>query len=473
MAMLAQRYGVALERERSLYLDLGCAAGHTVLALAPLYPGVRFLGIDLNPDHVAAGREEAAKLACDNVEFVEADFSCLPDGLQPASYTVVRGTYNWLAPEVKRALESSLARLCAPGGVLKLHHIVRPGAMLREAWLGVLHAAMGDSPSPAEGRALLRQLVQEAGPLQKLSAAAQQVVEAMLADSDEGWSHDILNRQFLPERFDEVSDRLAQHGFSWLCSSSHSRNLPAILVSPAMVAHLATLSPPRAQTLLDHLTANGSRDDLFVRQPQVNAASRGFDGEMRFGILQPTQNLREPFQTVRGQVLFERADCVEILRILALEPLTWFDLQSRLPQLDAQTISSWLDMLIAAGRVIPFLPSDRVACIDRERVRQVNRRRIHEALNHLSPTLKIPLLAVEVGNCLEAGWFEVLVLAHFEDRERPQTQRRMLELMHGAGIRFRSPDGGVDPNQLAALQRELARLEQTHIARMPYWGIAV
>lgn len=473
MAMLARRYGVSLECMSARYLDLGCAAGHTVLALAPLYPDVDFLGIDLNPDHIAAGRAEASSLGYDNVDFRQADFSHLPEALGRAHYTIVRGTYNWLAPEVKRALEQSLCRVCASNGVLKLHHIVRPGAMLREAWMGVLHAAMNASPSPAEGRTLLRQLVQEAQPLQKLSSAGQQVVQAMLADTDEGWSHDILNRQFSPDTSDAVFKRFAQHGINWLCSSNHSRNLPAILVSSSMVAHLATLPPPQAQTLLDHLIASGTRDDLFIRQPQIGSISAGYDSSSRYGVLPPLQDLKLPFQTVRGQVLFERQDCVEILQLLAKSPLLWSELLARLPSQSSDNIASWLDMLIAAGRVVPFLPSVHVARIDRERVRQVNRRRIQEGLQHLAPSLKIPLLAVEVGNCLEAGWFEVLALAHFEDRDRPQTQRRMLELMHAAGIRFRAPDGGADPNQFAALQRQLARLEQRHIARMPYWGIAV
>ena len=38
---------------------------------------------------------------------------------------------------------------------------------------------------------------------------------------------------------------------------------------------------------------------------------------------------------------------------------------------------------------------------------------------------------------------------------------------------FRGADGKAAPDQLAALQRELARLEATYIPRMGYWGIDV
>jgi hypothetical protein len=84
-----------------------------------------------------------------------------------------------------------------------------------------------------------------------------------------------------------------------------------------------------------------------------------------------------------------------------------------------------------------------------------------------------PLLAAEMGNCLEAGWFESLVLAHFADRGNPAVQRRLLERIHAARIGFRAVDGKAAPDQLAALRRELARLEATYIPLMGYWGIDV
>jgi hypothetical protein len=52
-------------------------------------------------------------------------------------------------------------------------------------------------------------------------------------------------------------------------------------------------------------------------------------------------------------------------------------------------------------------------------------------------------------------------------------QQRLLQRIHAARIGFRGADGQAEPNQLAALQRELSRLETTYIPRMAYWGIDV
>ena len=56
-------------------------------------------------------------------------------------------------------------------------------------------------------------------------------------------------------------------------------------------------------------------------------------------------------------------------------------------------------------------------------------------------------MAVEMGNCLEAGWFESLVLAHFAERGKPAVQRRLLERIQAARIGFRAADGKASPDQ--------------------------
>jgi hypothetical protein len=180
-----------------------------------------------------------------------------------------------------------------------------------------------------------------------------------------------------------------------------------------------------------------------------------------------------PAFTLRGQVIFERDDCRRLLAALAERPHGWSELCSALPSDTPANLSFWLDLLIAAGHVGPFLPAAAVAAIDRQRLRRINRQRLHQAAAHLSAKTVTPLLAAEMGNCLEAGWFESLVLAHFAERGNPAVQRRLLERIHDARMGFRGADGKAAPDQLAALQRELSRLEATYIPRMGYWGIDV
>ena len=119
-------------------------------------------------------------------------------------------------------------------------------------------------------------------------------------------------------------------------------------------------------------------------------------------------------------MIFERDDCQRLLAALAERPRGWRELCSALPSDTPANLSFWLDLLIAAGHVGPFLPAAAVAAIDRQRLRRINRQRLHQSAAHLSAKAVTPLLAAEMGNCLEAGWFESLVLPHFAERGNPR-----------------------------------------------------
>src|SRR5271168_4145766 len=56
------------------YCELGCAYGDTTIALAASYPRARFVGIDLNAEHVASANATARDGQVGNARFVERDF---------------------------------------------------------------------------------------------------------------------------------------------------------------------------------------------------------------------------------------------------------------------------------------------------------------------------------------------------------------------------------------------------------------
>jgi SAM-dependent methyltransferase len=66
-------------------LDVGCGAGHATNLIAEAFPGSRVVGLDSNPDAIAAARREAATMGLGNVRFEVADATELP----PASCDVV------------------------------------------------------------------------------------------------------------------------------------------------------------------------------------------------------------------------------------------------------------------------------------------------------------------------------------------------------------------------------------------------
>jgi SAM-dependent methyltransferase len=471
---LAQRADVPLQpMAGGMYLDLGCAAGHSTLALAPLYPDVEFIGIDFNANHIADATAEAQRLSLANCRYIQADFRALPSQLPPADLLMVRGIYSWLSPEVKMALEEALARLAAPAALLRLHYSTLPGGVLRDG-LGEVFRALGAAGlSATRGRAITRLLEEQAPILHRHLATAAQDLTHQRQQSDELWVHDLLNEDFHAEYARTVLERLAAGGYRFAASTEMARNLPTLLVNSPILPLLADWHAPATQTLLDVVTFSGGRTDLLVRGTRPDFAAGSYSPATRFGVIVPSGDLFLPVPTVNGTLRYENAGLRALLEALNQRPATVAALAAAFPQLSATGLRDGLDLLWAGGKIAPFLPVDQVPLIDRERLRRINRERLRAAVANLSPQTKIPLLAAEMGNCLEAGWFESLVLAHFADRHKPAVQQRLLQRSHAARISFRGADGQADPNQLSALQRELGRLEATYIPRMAYWGIEV
>jgi hypothetical protein len=107
-------------------------------------------------------------------------------------------------------------------------------------------------------------------------------------------------------------------------------------------------------------------------------------------VLRPPERLSEPFQTVRGQVLFKRDDCRRLLAALAERPLSWEELCAALPGDTPANLCFWLDLLIAAAHLRPFLPAADVAAIDRQRLRLINRQRLQQTAVHFSAQTVTP-----------------------------------------------------------------------------------
>src|SRR5690349_8865528 len=59
------------------YCELGSGLGDTIATLAAAYPRARFVGIDINPEHIGAARSLASRGALENVRFLERDFEDL------------------------------------------------------------------------------------------------------------------------------------------------------------------------------------------------------------------------------------------------------------------------------------------------------------------------------------------------------------------------------------------------------------
>ncbi len=113
---------------RPLELDIGCATGELVLALARMRPEANYVGVDIVAKPLWRAVERAAAAGLDNVIFLQADVRLLyrqiPDGALRAAYIhfpapMLRNSQR-KGRLVSAAALAELSRCLAPGGVLSV-----------------------------------------------------------------------------------------------------------------------------------------------------------------------------------------------------------------------------------------------------------------------------------------------------------------------------------------------------------------
>lgn len=109
-------------------LELGCASGANIIAMAEALPRASFTGVDLSPRQVAAGRAMTAELGIRNVELLAGDIRDI-EMLTPGSfdYVIAHGVYSWVPAEVRGALLANCRRLLAPNGIACISYNAYPG----------------------------------------------------------------------------------------------------------------------------------------------------------------------------------------------------------------------------------------------------------------------------------------------------------------------------------------------------------
>lgn len=254
------------------YLDLGCGSGLTIALLAAANPGGSFVGVDLNPRHIAQARDYAALLP--NLSFIRAGFEDLlaspagPLSDGPFDFIVSHGVYSWIAPEDQAALRRIVQRHLAPGGLCYLHYTSHPGqsvfagahAMLRR----IADVTPGDSATKIiHGRAFMAALGKGgAGYLQEYPA-----VGHLLAQESEDaayLAHDLLARHWSALHSADVIEEMDAAGCAFVGSANVLDNVDALSLPAAAAPLIGRIADLKARETARDLARNQSaRRDIY------------------------------------------------------------------------------------------------------------------------------------------------------------------------------------------------------------------
>jgi methyltransferase-like protein/2-polyprenyl-3-methyl-5-hydroxy-6-metoxy-1,4-benzoquinol methylase len=223
-------------------LELGCADGGNLIAMASELPEGRFLGVDLSPRQIADGRRRLEAVGIANVELRAMSLLDVDASLGEFDYVVAHGVFSWVGPEV----QESVLRICrenlAPAGVAYVSYNTFPGwhqrLMVREMMLfhtrgvedllergagalDVLELVAGASTDDLQARFLRARLEHLAGYRERPSYVI----------------HEYLEESNAPLYFHQLMARAGRHGLQYVADAETG------------VAEIETLPPEVAARL--------------------------------------------------------------------------------------------------------------------------------------------------------------------------------------------------------------------------------
>ncbi len=351
------------------YCELGCGHGDTTAALAASYPCARFVGVDLNADHICCANDIARSCELENVRFLERDFEDLHgESLPDFDFITAHGVLSWIGPEKRAALLAFAARKLKPGGLLYAGYNALPG------WAAIepLRRLMFDRASAVDGDTLTK--ATHALEFAKLLAArgagyftSNHPATEMLATMERVGlpyvAHEYLQAHWTPMYFAEVARELSLHDLYF------GGQLPLFLnyrdlATPPSLAEVFEGVTDRVtfETLLDYAINQYFRRDVYIkgRGGRSAAATEVYLDATPFGRLDAaaaTREVRLPHRTLqyKGGIFDALLPAIEE-GASTLQALTE---RRELAALGRPRVRDALLHLVIGGQVSPMLRSTR------------------------------------------------------------------------------------------------------------------
>jgi SAM-dependent methyltransferase len=379
LRLVAALNGVQAPPEEDFdYCELGSANGDSLALFAGANPAARFVGVDVNPDHVASSRRLAERAALENVRFFERDFEGFErEDLPEFDFIVAHGILSWVSPAKRDAALAFAAAKLKPGGLLYLSYDALPGwasvEPLRRLMLDHTAKSPGGSLERArDGVAFLQRLADSGAGYFAQHPTARSMLALMQTAGLPYVVHEYLHAHHHPMYFADLAQIVAAHGFGFVGQVPLHLNVRE-LATPPSIRKIAESVQDRAEfEMLKDFTAHELfRSDVYARAP---GGSGGIPPtgrvvrsgkEMRFyfegtpfGTMTTSAQIKRdpklPFYTLD----FKGPAYDAILDAIADAPATAMELAQRegLSRLGQARIGDCFRNLVLGGQVVPMRP---------------------------------------------------------------------------------------------------------------------
>jgi SAM-dependent methyltransferase len=354
------------------YCELGCAQADTLVAVAASHPEARFVGVDLNAAHIAAGRTLAEGADVRNVRFIQGDFEELSDeDLPHLDYVVAHGVLSWVGPHKRKVVLDLMSRRLKDGGLAYVSYNALPGwapiEPLRQLILAGASLSRGNSEAGARAGVDLASALDAAGAyFFEANPAVKKMLTTLKAMGPAYVAHEYLHAHWVPMYFAQVAAEMAERELYFVGQLPAYLNYRDLAIPQSLDAVFRSVGDRLTfEGLKDYALNTYFRTDVFVKGRSARdevAAREAFD-TTPFGVvdLEPS-NAREamlPNHTLR----FNGPVYDALLRALAEGAVTFHTLAQRpdLASYESARVRDALLHLVLADRLCSLREPPRPA----------------------------------------------------------------------------------------------------------------
>lgn len=274
------------------YCEVGCGFGDTTLALAASFPRARFVGIDLNPEHVEAASRAACEAGVDNVRFIAKDFELAAAELPQFDYVTAHGVLSWIAPDKRKALVAFASSKLRPGGLAYFGYNALPGwaavEPLRQLIVARAESLPGDPIAGARIGLELAKALRAAGARYfERNPAAGDILDRVEAVGPTYVVHEYMNAHWVPMYFAQVAAEMAGRDLFFVGQLPLFLNFRDLSIPASATQFFAGVSDRLAyEGLKDFALNTFFRCDVFVKgaAPRADETTREWLVATPFGM---------------------------------------------------------------------------------------------------------------------------------------------------------------------------------------------
>ena len=352
------------------YCELGCGNGLSLNLHAAANPGGRFIGIDLNPEHIAHARAFAEAGGLQNLRYLALGVAeAQGENLPQFDYIALHGVYAWVSDAVRAQIVRFIREKLKPGGVVMVSYNALPGwaglAPLREMMLTYTAGMPGmhSLERARHGLAYLKFMADKNAAYFAQNPGAGRQLEDLLKQDLRYVAHEYCNEFWNPLYFSQVAREMMAAELMFCGSMPLEQNYVELCVPQELHELLKTaLSRNTIESNKDFARNTRFRNDIYVRGAPV-AAPQTLDpsrfAEFAFGLTLPGEAIK--LQVSIGLVTVDLAGTVFplIVQALAERARSVAELHA-LPELSgvsADQILGALQKLVVAQQALPFVRS--------------------------------------------------------------------------------------------------------------------